>query len=300
MDIQSTVLVAEDSPTQAVQFQWLLQKAGFRAVFAVDGRQALEMIRESPPDVVVTDLEMPEMNGLELLEAVHREFPKIPIVLATAVGSEAIAVEALRKGATSYVPKQYMNELVPTLQRLLAVVRADRASALLADCATYSEIRYRLTSSDKLTAPLVAQFQRTVEWFGLCDGNGALRVAMALDEALQNADVHGNLEVSSKLREEDDFLAFNALVTERRQTAPYKDRCTDVRIRVTKESAEFTICDEGPGFNPKTIPDPTDPAYLDRPCGRGLWLIHAFMDEVRHNERGNEITMTLRKKIATP
>ena len=64
---------------------------------------------------------------------------------------------------------------------------------------------------------------------------------------------------------------------------------------MTREMAEITIRDEGPGFDPGKIPDPTDPAYLDRPCGRGLWLIHAFIDEVRHNSTGNEITMILRR-----
>lgn len=296
MDSPNTVLVAEDSRTQAVQIQWLLEQAGFRTAMATNGRHALEMIRLSPPDIVVTDLEMPEMGGLELVEAVHTEFPKIPIVLATAVGSEAIAAEALRKGAASYVPKRFLVDLIPTLQRLLAVVQADRASSQLAACATFSEVRFCLTTDEGLVAPLVAQLKRMIERFGLRDGNGALRVATAVDEALQNAILHGNLEVSSKLREADDGSAFQLLVRERRQQTPYKDRHAHVRAWVTTDSAEFVIRDEGPGFDPKSIPDPTDPKYFDRPCGRGLWLIHAFMDEVRHNDQGNEITMILRRQ----
>jgi len=299
MDNQTTVLVAEDSRTQAAQIQRLLEKAGLRAVMATNGREALDRIRQSPPDVVVTDLEMPEMNGLELVDAVHSEFPKIPIVLATAVGSEAIAAEALRRGAASYVPKQFLQDLIPTVQRLLAVVQADRASAQLAACATMSEVQFCLTNSQGLVGPLVAQVLRMLERFSLRDANGALRVAMALEEALQNAFIHGNLEVSSKLREEEDMNAFHDLVRQRRQEAPYKDRRTHVRVHVTTESAEFTIRDEGPGFNPMSIPDPTDPVYLDRPCGRGLWLIHSFFDEVRHNAQGNEITMIIRKKAVT-
>ena len=296
-EAQTTVLVAEDSRTQAVQFRWLLEKAGFRAVMSANGREALEMIRQSAPDVVITDLDMPEMNGLELVEAVHAEFPKMPIVLATAVGSEAIAAEALRKGAASYVPKRYLNDLIPTLQRLLAVAQADRTSSRLAACATFSEVRFSLTNDEGLVGPLVAQLKRMVERFGLRDGNGALRVATALDEALQNAILHGNLEVSSKLREGEDGSAFQALVKQRRHESPFTDRRTHVRAIVTSDSAEFVIRDEGPGFDPKAIPDPTDPKYFDRPCGRGLWLIHAFMDEVRHNEQGNEITMILRKQV---
>jgi CheY-like chemotaxis protein len=298
MDIQTTVLVAEDSRTQATQFQWLLEKAGFHAVMATNGLEALEMIRTSPPDVVITDLEMPEMNGLELVEAVHAEFPAIPMILATAVGSEAIAAEALRKGAASYVPKQFLQDLIPTVKRLLAVLQADRASALLSACATYSEVHFCLDNSPDLVGPLVAQFQRMVERYGLRDRNGSLRVAMALDEALQNAITHGNLEVSSKLREQDEIGAFNSLVKQRRQEAPYKDRRTFVQLRITGDSAEFVIRDEGPGFDTTSIPNPTDPAYLDRPCGRGLWLIHAFMDEVQHNDRGNEITMRVRKRAS--
>ena len=81
VDSQTTVLVAEDSRTQSVLFRSLLEKAGYRAVMAVNGREALEMIRNMPPDVVITDLNMPEMNGLELVEAVHADFPAIPIHL---------------------------------------------------------------------------------------------------------------------------------------------------------------------------------------------------------------------------
>lgn len=297
MNTKTTVLVAEDSRTQAVRFQLLLEKAGFQVVLAADGKQAMEMIRETRPDVVVTDLDMPEMNGLELVEAVHLEFPGIPIILATAVGSETIAAEALRKGAASYVPKRFLNDLVPTLQQLLAVAQADRASSLLAAYATYSEVQFSLTNETALLAPLIAQLQRMLERFGLLDGNGAMRVASALDEAMQNAIIHGNLEVSSKLREEEDVGAYHAVIQKRRQELPFKDRRAHIRARVTRDQAEFVIRDEGPGFDPRSIPDPTDPAFLDRPCGRGLWLINAFMAEVHYNEKGNEITMIYRKPV---
>ena len=296
LDSHTTVLVAEDSRTQSVLFRSLLEKAGYRAVMAVNGREALDMIKNMPPDVVITDLNMPEMNGLELVEAVHAHFPGIPVILATGVGSEEIAAEALRKGAASYVPKRNLRDLIPTLQRLLAVAQADRASDQLSACATLSEIQFSLPNESRLVAPLVAQIKRMVERFRLRDSSGAMRVAMALDEALQNAILHGNLEVSSVLREGEDTNAFYTLASERRLLAPFKDRRVHVRALLTREMAEITIGDEGPGFDPGEIPDPTDPAYLDRPCGRGLWLIHAFIDEVRHNPTGNEITMILRRQ----
>lgn len=294
LDNQTTVLVAEDSRTQSVLFRSMLEKAGYRAIMTTNGREALETIRNTPPDVVITDLDMPEMNGLELVEAVHEDFPHIPVILATAVGSEAIAAEAMRKGAASYVPKRSLTDLIPTLQRLMAVAQSDRASTQLAEWSTYSEVRFCLPNDGALVAPLVAQMKRMVERFGLRDKSGALRVAMALDEALQNAIIHGNLEVSSQLRESEDTNAYFKLAKERRDQTPYNTRRVYVQAVVTRESAEVRIRDEGPGFDPKKIPDPTDPAYLDRPCGRGLWLIHAFIDEVHHNDKGNEITLIIR------
>ena len=183
VDSQTTVLVAEDSRTQSVLFRSLLEKAGYRAVMAVNGREALEMIKNMPPDVVITDLNMPEMNGLELVEAVHADFPSIPVILATGVGSEEIAAEALRKGAASYVPKRNLRDLIPTLQRLLAVAHADRASVQLSAFATLSEVQFSLPNDGSLVAPLVAQIKRMVERFNMRDSSGAMRVAMALDEA---------------------------------------------------------------------------------------------------------------------
>ena len=60
---------------------------------------------------------------------------------------------------------------------------------------------------------------------------------------------------------------------------------------MNQQEAVFVIRDEGEGFDPELLPDPTDPANLERVCGRGLLLIQTFMDHVEHNERGNQITM---------
>ena len=64
--------------------------------------------------------------------------------------------------------------------------------------------------------------------------------------------------------------------------------------------AVLTVRDEGAGFDPGTLPDPTDPANLGRSCGRGLFLIRSFMDEVRHNAAGNEITLVKRRTAESP
>jgi anti-sigma regulatory factor (Ser/Thr protein kinase) len=88
------------------------------------------------------------------------------------------------------------------------------------------------------------------------------------------------------------------LCASRPREAPYRDR--RVRLSAALSPAEFVyvIADDGPGFDPSGLPDPTDPANLERIGGRGLMLIRTFMDRVEHNPRGNQITMVKTRRPA--
>ena len=69
-----------------------------------------------------------------------------------------------------------------------------------------------------------------------------------------------------------------------------------VRAELSRTEAAYVVRDEGPGFNPHGLPDPRDAANLEKASGRGLFLIRTFMDEVRYNASGNEITLIKRRR----
>ena len=94
----------------------------------------------------------------------------------------------------------------------------------------------------------------------------------------------------SKLREEDHKL-YHDTAQQRSQESPYCDRHIYVSVKITPTQAIYSVRDEGPGFDPSTLPDPTDPVNLDRPCGRGMLLMRTFMDNVIYNDKGNEVTL---------
>jgi signal transduction histidine kinase len=119
---------------------------------------------------------------------------------------------------------------------------------------------------------------------------------VALQEALTNACYHGNLEVSSELRE-IDHRAFYRLAKERQQVPPFVNRRIYVSAKFMPDAVEYVIRDEGPGFDPSSLPDPTDPENLERPCGRGLLLMQTFMDEVQFNATGNEVRLVKRRSV---
>ena len=80
--------------------------------------------------------------------------------------------------------------------------------------------------------------------------------------------------------------------------SPYCDRRIKVEASFGTDWMRVSVHDEGPGFDPTSLPDPTDPANLERVSGRGLLLIQTFMDKVEFNEQGNRITLF--KKFGTP
>ena len=129
----------------------------------------------------------------------------------------------------------------------------------------------------------------------LCDPNGRIRLGVALEEALLNGIHHGNLELSSALRQ-DGSDAYDRLGAERRRSAPFASRRLHVHVKLDYSAAVFVIRDEGPGFDVSALPDPTDPENMMKASGRGLLLIRTFMDEATHNATGNEITLIRRRR----
>ena len=107
----ATVLVVDDSPIDRRLVGSILEKiSGTKTEYAGDGAEALLKIERSPPDVVLTDLQMPKMDGLELVSTVRSRFPLVPVILMTGHGSEDIAVQALQRGAASYVNKSSISD----------------------------------------------------------------------------------------------------------------------------------------------------------------------------------------------
>jgi CheY-like chemotaxis protein len=297
----SKVLIVDDSPVDRRLAGKLLEKRAeggeptdITVVTAENGRQALDVIAREHPDAVVTDLQMPEMNGLDLVVQIRARFSLLPVILMTAHGSEELAVRALKSGAASYVPKRELGEdLLETVEAVIESAHGKRDQSRLLKSLARTESHFVLENDPALIPPLVSHLRENVFRMSGSDETGLIQMTVALREALLNAMEHGNLELDSALREKDDH-SYHVLQHERRRQKPYADRRVHVTSRETPGETVFVIRDEGPGFDTSQLPDPTDPANLEKRSGRGLLLIRAFMSDVRHNPRGNEVTLTYR------
>jgi len=128
-----TALIVDDLSGDRVLAGGILGKiADVSVIYAADGKDALEQIELHVPDLVLTDLQMPQMNGLELVRAMQEEYPLIPAILMTATGSEDIAVQTLEQGAASYVAKKHLAaDLQETVVRVLASSADERSQTRL-------------------------------------------------------------------------------------------------------------------------------------------------------------------------
>ena len=291
-----TILVADDCAEDRKRIGAILeQDRNLRAVYVANGAEALVQFETEKPDLLLTDLQMPKMDGLDLIRAVRQKCSSTPIVVMTSHGSQELAAEALASGAASYVPKSEAdNELLNTVQHVLTLSTRRAVPPLPAELKQIHRV-YVIHNDSQLITSLVGHLQENLVQIGLCDASEQIRFGVAIEEALVNAMIHGNLEIDSNVKEQDP-AQFDILVQQRRLEEPYKDRKIEVEIQLSAEQAVVTIGDQGQGFDPSTLPDPTDPENLEKISGRGVLLMRSFMDEVQFNPTGNQVTLIKRKK----
>ena len=298
----TTALIVDDSKIDRELVATLLQgSTSLQVAFADDGADALRQLAKSEPDMIITDLHMPEVDGLRLVETVREQHAHVPIVLITGQGSENLAVQALKTGAASYVPKVSLaTELVPTVMQVLALSRADRGVKAVQRCWQETRCVFQIPNDYNLITPLVQQLRQLVEAMQLFDETECVQLSIALEAALSNALYHGNLELSSEqvhsvgydLNDPDAENVVDSRILE----PPYRDRSIFINAEMTRDAVTFTIRDEGPGFDHRQLPDPEAVVASGQLSGRGLAQMRLFSDELTFNDPGNEVM--LRKRVA--
>ncbi len=291
--VSKTLLVVDPcAELQAVALEQAKIR-GLSVITAPDPRVALTMLDMTVPDVVLTDLFLPEMGGLGLIRQVRSRYPHTSLILAAEEGNEVTIVEALRAGAVDYLHKPVVpEELGLAFDRALHAI-----PRTVEDAPGIEQLEYRIVIG---TDP--AYVETCVTW--LIQGTAMmfpetqrLHLRATLIELIVNAVEHGSLEIF--YQEKHEALAkdqYETLIQQRRQDPRFANRrviiraCYDKTARVLR----YTVTDEGKGFRWKSFV-----TRADEPCdsrdanGRGVFLARAFFPDVTYNERGNEVTFSV-------
>ena len=170
MHNKETVLVVDDRQ-DSIDFltEYILRPVGYAISLALDGEQGLHKALEEKPDLIIMDLRMPKLNGLEVLESLRQAQNNIPVILMTFHGSEQVAVQAFRLGAKDYIIKPYqVEEMQEAIERALAENRLRRERDQLAD---------NVTAMNR-------QMERRIKEFNVLSGIGKSVTALLDEERL--------------------------------------------------------------------------------------------------------------------
>ncbi|CDN32220.1 Sigma-54 dependent transcriptional regulator/response regulator [Mucinivorans hirudinis] len=157
------ILIVDDERSIRNTIRELLEMEGYKCETAENGKQALEMSTKGGWDLVITDIKMPEMDGVELLAALHRDFSDLPVVMISGHGTIDIAVDCLKAGAFDYISKPIeLNRLLVTVRNALdnselmketKTLRRKLNSKFVAEIIGESEVINKVKSLVKKVAP---------------------------------------------------------------------------------------------------------------------------------------------------
>ncbi len=284
------LLLERRSATRKALITQIAAQDGWFVFSARSAEEARSLTQSGPIDLILSDLCSMGDRCAEFLE----QTAPLPVIVTSDRDQLDGLIDALEAGAVNYIPG-HLREA-----RLIGAIRAALSSALETSKRTrllggmeYSHSRFSIPADLSMLAAAADRLQASLEMFGLCDQSQNMHIRIALDEALANAFYHGNLDVSSDLKETGGG-DFEQLARIRLQESPYCDRRITIEEHLTREQARFVIRDEGNGFDVNQLPDPTDHSRLTLSSGRGIAMMRHFLDDVVFNETGNQVTLVKR------
>lgn len=265
--ITGNILVIDDDESILRLLSKFLKSEGHKVVTFTNGNSALEFFKNEKFDLVITDMYMPDLDGLDIIRNIKDIDQNTPIIVLTAAGSITNVVQSLKLGAFNYMAKPVnINEVREIIQKAFLTSATNRQQknfyAFLQSAVSVFKIKSAVEHLEEISYYL----NNMLVFYGFSSN---WQIQLAFTEAFTNAVCHGN------------------------NSSP--DKFVLCEIAFSKDEVKISIEDEGAGFK---VPDLetyklNDDIYAG--SGRGIFLINSYMDSVEFNEKGNKITMTKKR-----
>lgn len=283
------ILIVDDDRATLDFMADAVENEGHYVRTAENGEFALKVYSEFDPDMILTDIQMPEVDGLELLKTIRKEDSKTTIIVTTAFGSEDYAKRALSLGASGYINKPVrIGKLKEVLQECNDLVRNDarrkQTSDLIHTRNLSMSIENRMERVPAVAAMLVD------EAYGYLDKELQAGIILGLGELISNAIEHGNLNITSE--EKRMALAGRPstmlnLYRSRLKNPELRDRLVHIDVSMSEEYCEWTIRDEGDGFDWMNMLQSPKDQDVNGLRERGIYLCRMRFDELTFEGKGN-------------
>ena len=291
------VLVVEDDDPSRHVLVFLANREGHEVMEAHNGAEGLKLFETFQPDLIFSDISMPVMNGLEMLERIREKSYDTIVIMTTAFGNAEYTLKALRLRANDYLVKPILpQDIIANLQKYSDVLATRSEERDLVELILHRQLTMKLGNQLDILGKIVNRLIEETE--GRIPAADRMGIRLGLLEILRNAIEHGNLEITydeKTAAQEGNSKGLEDLIVERLSKPQYKNRSVHIYFQMDEESCEWTITDEVSGFDWKKVPDPNDPENLLSTHGRGIMLTRLNFDNVSFLEKGNRVV--LQKKI---
>ena len=291
------VLVVDDDQAIRDCLMETIDLLEFVVCCARDGEEALKVFRERDPAMVITDIRMPNGDGLMLTQDIKRLRENCPVIVMTGYGDTATAIAALKAGACDFLHKPLdLGDLKETISRAMSFVRTKELE--VQSLLNIERMSWEIQLENDLVGlsgiipfmlrPICARLP-TVE---------GLHLQMALQELLANAIEHGNLGITAE-EKRNAILAdvYDDLLDVRQHDPLLMKRRVHVSMENDTRQGVFRckISDEGEGFDWQSFFQGTHKIpNIMMGSGRGIFLVRTLMPEVQYHGRGSEVTLVFR------
>ncbi len=290
------ILVVEDEEVTREFMVMALTGLGHEVRGAVDGRAGLQAFNAFKPDMVFADIQMPVMNGLEMLEKLRKIDSEALVIMNTSLDAPEYTLKALRLKANDYLVKPaLLKDLANIVSRYADILTHRTLNREVLGFIYKRELCMEITNQLHLLGKIVDRLIHETE--AALKPNDRLGIRLGLMEILINAIEHGNLAIGYEEKSraiERGQNGLELLVEERMHVQPYCERRVQIEFRLNRYQCEWLVTDQGAGFDFENLPDPNDPENLIKCHGRGIMLARLQFDECVFLGTGNQVRMIKR------
>jgi len=285
------ILIIDDEKPVRDVLKIALSEKGYALTEAADGEQGFEIFKETDPEIVITDVMMPKMTGIEVTRNIKKFNENADVIVMTGYGTEELVIEALRSGASNYIKKPIAFEDLFQILDNIIIKRQNRERSELSKDIVFFEQKDIVMGNDISSVwgtvnQILFNIHAGIE-LKIVEG---LRIG--LYEIIVNAIEHGNLGISY----DDKSQAlqnhhYTQLLKERMDKANREGKKIFIHCTYNRDKITVKIKDQGKGFNFKDLPDMNTSETIMSAHGRGIFLTSLYFDHLEYSEPGNNVQL---------
>ena len=289
------ILIIDDEDSIRKMLSIALKEKGYNVFEASNGLEGLRVFKDKEPEIVITDVKMPEMSGIQVTKEIKKLNYDVDVIIITGYGSEDLVIESLRVGASNFIKKPILlSERYKILEDIVLKRESKKRAEVAKDIVTYEKKKCIIGNDITKIWSIVNQIFFNITPFVKKTAYEGLRIG--LYEIIINAIEHGNLGITYD--EKNNALNSNTymdILDKRIDMAEKVNKKVEITSTFDNNNFQIEVKDDGSGFDYQNIPSPHDPDKILQAHGRGVFLTSIYYDEVKYIDPGNKVFLV--KKI---